>query len=264
MAMLLFALMLALAAAANARENPDAILQRSVEALRHDFEASPNFDCLERDRILGETRTYEDTMILGSPYQRLVAINGKPLTPAQAAEEQHKFDSVVAERKAESPQQRAVRIVKYEKEQKRDHSMMNEMVKAFNFTLLGETTMDGHQVYFLKASPRPGYQPPNMEAQALTGMQGKLWIDKKTFQWVRVEAQVVRPVSIEGFLAQVEPGTRFELEKTEVAPGVWLPAHFSMRSRAKVLFLFTKNDQEDDTYFNYHRRTPDRDPRHAP
>ena len=79
MAMLVFALMLVLAAAANARENPDSILQRSVEALRHDFEASPNFDCLERDRILGETRTYEDTMILGSPYQRLVAINGKPL-----------------------------------------------------------------------------------------------------------------------------------------------------------------------------------------
>lgn len=261
MATLLFALMLSLTGSAHAQENPEAIIQRSVEALRHDFEASPNFDCLERDRVRGGTRTYEDTMILGSPYQRLVAINGKPLTAAQAAEEQHKFDSVVAERKAESPQQRADRIVKYEKEQKRDHSMMNEMVKAFNFTLLGETTMHGHQVYFLKASPRPGYQPPNMEAQALTGMQGKLWIDKETFQWVRVEAQVVRPVSIEGFLAQVEPGTRFELEKTSVAPGVWLPAHFSMRSRAKVLFLFPKNDQEDDVYFNYRKRPSNTDSR---
>jgi len=30
-------------------------------------------------------------------------------------------------------------------------------------------------------------------------MEGKLWIDEKTFQWVKVEATVIRPVSIEGF-----------------------------------------------------------------
>jgi hypothetical protein len=48
-------------------------------------------------------------------------------------------------------------------------------------------------------------------------MQGKLWIDKDSFQWVKVEAQVMHPVSIEGFLAKVEPGTHFELEKEPVA-----------------------------------------------
>jgi hypothetical protein len=43
-------------------------------------------------------------------------------------------------------------------------------------------------------------------------MEGTLWIDKKTFQWVKVEATVIRPVSIAGFLAQVQTGRRFELE----------------------------------------------------
>jgi len=37
----------------------------------------------------------------------------------------------------------------------------------------------------LKATPRPGYEPPNNEAKVLTGMEGKLWIDEKTFQWVK-------------------------------------------------------------------------------
>lgn len=51
----------------------------------------------------------------------------------------------------------------------------------------------------------------------LRGMEGELWIDEATFQWVKVQARVIRPVSIEGFLARVEPGTRFELEKMPVA-----------------------------------------------
>ena len=47
-------------------------------------------------------------------------------------------------------------------------------------------------------------------------MEGTLWIDRDTFQWVKVEAQVTRPVKIVGFLAEVEPGTHFELEKKPI------------------------------------------------
>ena len=241
---------------ATGQNNADTIIQRSVEANKRDWEAAPNFDCSERDRTHDGDKTYQDTMILGSPYQRVLAVNGKPLTPAQTAEEKRKLENTISERKNESPQKRAERIAKYEEERKRDHAMMEEMVKAFDFKLLGETKLDGHAVYFLQASPRKGYKPPNMEAEALTGMQGKLWVDKKTFQWVKVEANVTRPVSIKGFLAQVEPGTFFELEKIPVAPGIWLAKHFSMRSRAKILKLIPKNGEEDDTYFNYHQASP--------
>jgi hypothetical protein len=92
-----------------------------------------------------------------------------------------------------------------------------------------------------------------METEALTGMEGKMWIDKGSFQWVKVEAQVTHPVSIAGFLAQVEPGTHFELEKEPVSPGIWLPSHFSMRARSRILYLIPHRGQEEDTYFNYHK-----------
>jgi hypothetical protein len=243
----------ALGGSAMGQNDVNAIIQRSVVANKRDWDAAPKFDCSERDRAHDGTKTYEDTMISGSPYQRLIAVHGKPLTPAQAAEEKHKLENAISERKNESPQKRAERIAKYEDERKRDHSMMEEMVKAFDFKLLGESKLGGHAVYFLQASPRPGYHPPNMETEALTGMQGTLWIDKKTFQWVKVIAEVTHPVSIKGFLAQVEPGTYFELEKIPVAPGIWLAKHFSMRSRAKVLKLIPKNGEEDDTYFNCHK-----------
>ena len=81
---------------------------------------------------------------------------------------------------------------------------MDQLTKALDFKLVGEQKLGSYKVYVLKATPHPGYEPPNYEAKVLTGMEGKLWIDEKTFQWVKVEATVLRPVSIGGVLAQVE------------------------------------------------------------
>lgn len=231
------------------------IIQHSIEANTADWNAAPEYDYFERDKENGGTKTYAELMLFGSPYERLLETNGKPLAPEKQAEEQRKLEETIARRRSESEQQSAERLSKYEKERKRDHLMMEQMTRAFDFKLMGEQKIGTHDVYVLKATPRAGYQPPNMQAEALTGMQGRLWIDKITFQWVRVEAEVTRSVSIEGFLARVEPGTRFELEKTPVASGVWLPKHFAMRARAKVLFLITHKSQQDQTYFAYRKAT---------
>jgi hypothetical protein len=133
---------------------------------------------------------------------------------------------------------------------------MNQLTVAFNFKVVGEQKLGPYKVYVLQATRRPGYNPPTREAQVLTGMAGKLWIDEETFQWVKVEAHVVEPVSIEGFLAKVEPGTRFELEKVPVGNGIWLKKDFSMHSRAKILFFFQHNDQEQESFSNYHLQDP--------
>ena len=231
-----------------------AIIQRSLEANAADWKAAPEYDFFERDQQSGGgTKTYEDLMILGSPYERLVAVNGKPLSPEQQAQEQRKLEATIVRRRNESALERAERIETYEKDRKRDQMLMDQLTKALDFTFLGEQKLDGHDVYVLKATPRPGYQPPTMETEVLTGMQGKLWIDQKTFQWAKVEAQVLHPVSIEGFLAQVEPETRFELEKMPVEDDIWLPKHFAMKSQARILFLFSRKSQENETYYGYHK-----------
>ena len=248
---------LCLAISACAQSDVTTIIQRSVEANNIDWEAAPHYDNFELDwQPGGGTKTYEVIMILGSDYQRLVAVNGKPLSSEKQAEEQQKLEQVIAQRRSESKQQRAERIAKYEKERKRDHMLMSQLTVAFDFKLLGEKKLGLYDVYELQATPRPGYQPPNYETKVLTGMEGKLWIDKQTYQWVKVEAEVMHPVSIAGFLAQVQPGTRFQLEKMPVEGDIWLPSHFSMKARAKVLFFFSHNSEEDETYFDYRKVSP--------
>lgn len=239
---------------------PDAqtIIQRSVQANEADWDAFPKYEFDETDFLLGpHSRTYHVTMILGSPYDRLIAIDGRPLSPEQNAAEERKMQRTIESRQNESAAERARRVSSYERDRNRDHLLMEQLAVAFNFKVTGEQKLGPYKVFVLKAKVRPGYNPPNMEAEVLTGMEGELWIDEQTFQWVKVEAHVIHPVRIEGFLARVEPGTRFELEKTPVGNGIWLRQHFSMHSRAKILFLFSHDGQEEESYSDYHLASPD-------
>jgi hypothetical protein len=230
------------------------IIQRSAQANEADWTAATQYNNYETDQEDGgPIHTYEVMMILGSPYKRLIAMNGVQLSAEQQTAEQRKLEQAIARRHAETPEKRAERIAKWEKDRKRDHQLMAQLTEAFDFKLVGQQRMGPFQVYVLKATPRAGYRPPNTEAQVLTGMEGKLWIDVKTFQWVKVQAKVIHPVSIEGFLATVEPGTYFLLEKAPVGDGIWEPTHFSMKSHAKVLFFFNHRNQENDVYFGYRR-----------
>jgi len=229
------------------------IIQRSVAANKRDWLAAPGYNYLERDRTPSGTRTYQVLMILGSPYQKLVAVNGKTLPPAAQAEEQGMLDQTIARRRNESSGERFERLADYRKDRQRDRQLLDQLVQAFDFSLLGRQRVGQRTVYVLQATPRPGYVPPNLETRVLTGMRGKLWIDTRTFQWVKVEAEVIHPVWIAGFLARVDPGTRFALEYGPVSDDVWLPKHFVMKSRAKVLFLIPRRNQADESYFGYQR-----------
>lgn len=232
---------------------PDAntIVQRSVNALKSDWQAEPKYDFVEHDAKNHESTTYRVMMILGSPYKLMQAVNGKLLSSEDQQEEQRKLQAAVAERCRESKMQTRKRITNYDKGREHDHFLMQEMTKAFVFSVMGETTIDGRDAWHLQASPKPGYQPPNREAKVLTGMKGELWIDKSTFEWIQVEAQVTHPVSLEGFLAKVGPGTRFKFVRAPVAGGAWFPTQFSYASKVRVLSLIGHNGGDEETYSDY-------------
>lgn len=233
------------------------IVERSLQRITADWNASPDYESSERDQEPhGGSKTFDDLMVAGSPYQRLVAVNDKPLSQSDQKEQQSKLEETIKQRRSESPEQRSQRIANYQKSRERDHLFLEQLSKAFKFKLIGQRKLGDDVVYVLRAAPRPDYKPPNREAEVLKGMRGMLWIDKKTYQWVKVEASVTRPVRIEGFVAEVEPGTHFELDRMPVGDDIWLPKHYVMKARAKVFLLFNHNSGEDDTYFNYRKIPP--------
>ena len=196
-------------------------------------------------------KTYKVLMIDGSPYNMVTAIRDQPLSPAEQAKEQRKMRSEVEKRQHQSMRERNKRIAKYNRERMRDHEMLKEMVDAFQFHLTGEAQVDGHSCWLLNAEPKPGYQPSDREGRVLQRMKGQLWIDKATNQWVKVHAEVVKPVNFYGFLAKVGPGTEFDLEQAPVASNVWMPKRFSVRVYSTALGFLNENSTENDTYRDY-------------
>jgi hypothetical protein len=232
---------------------PTEIIQRSAEVNRRDWDAAPGYDYFQRERDGEKIKTFQEVMLAGSRYERLVAVDDKPLSPEDETKEQHRFEKAIAQRQQESPSEREQRVGQYQEEINRDHVLMGELVKALDFTLSGKEMLGSREVYVLKGTPRADYRPPNKQARALTGMQGTLWIDAANFHWVKAEAEVVRPVWIYGFIARIEPGTRFELDQAPIAEGLWMPTHFLMDAKAKVLLLFPHYERDDITYFSYHK-----------
>jgi hypothetical protein len=231
------------------------IVRRSAQATLADRRAAPGYDYFETDKTDDSWKTYSVRMLFGSPYRVLIAVNGIPVSSGVRRQEREKLRAEIERRRTESPEARAGRIEKYEKNQQRDMRFIQEFVDAFDFKMTGLSWLNGFDVYVIRATPKPGYEPFDAESAVLTGMRGTLWIDRVTDQWVKVQAEVIRPVTIEGFLAQVEPGTRFELEQEPFHDGLWFPSHFSMKSKVRILFMFRYGQDQDESYYDYHPAT---------
>ena len=233
----------------------DGIIRKSVAVTNADWKAAPNYSFHERDVIskkdrAGTTKTFAVLIIEGSPYNKLIAVNDRPLSKEEQAVQDQKLEAEIAARSQERPHDRKRRIAKYQRERAQDQAMIREMVDAFDFKLESETKLNGRDVYQFKATPKPGYVPKSRDTKVLTAMNGTLWVDKETNQWVKVMAQVMRPVSFYG-IAKVGPGTRFELEQEPVSGNLWLPKHFAVHVNASALGFINEDSNDDETYSNY-------------
>jgi hypothetical protein len=244
---------------------PDAaaLVKKSVSVNDADWAVQPKYSHIERDvdvkigqdgKASGkQEKTYRVMIIGGSPYNQLIALNGEPLSPARRAQEEEKLKAEITRRGQESNSAKSARIQKYQKERAEEHLLMNEMVKAFRFKLSGEESVGGHACYVLDATPNPDYEPPVAKARVLTGMKGRLWIEKGSYHWAKVHAQVFEPVQFGLFVAKVRPGTQFELVQSPIADGAWLPSHFSESVNATVLGIYSIRNRSDEYYSDYHR-----------
>jgi hypothetical protein len=259
------AALLALAAPCCCFENPTQlpvaqIVSRSVEANTADWKAQPQYSHRERDvknkvdgngRVQGgESKTFEQFMLEGSPYSRLIEIDGKPLSRTQEQQEQIKLNAESERRAHESASERRARVAKYQAARAEEHLLMQQMAEAFRFSLAGEQNVNGVDCYVLDAQPNPAYNPPVEKARVLLGMKGRMWIDKEHYHWVKVQAQVINAVPFGVFVAKVKPGTRFELEQAP-SGNVWLPKRFSESVNATIFGVYSMRNNEEELYSDY-------------
>ncbi len=233
-----------------------AIVRQSIEAMASDWNQAPYYSYIERDLEQSRSKpaaskSYQILMIDGSPYHKLIAVGDAPLAPEQRAAEDRNMQRETRKRERESAKEHHERVSAYEKKRAREQNLIREMSKAFDFTIAGEEDVNGRNCWILAAKPRPGYVPPDRDSRVLTGMTGRLWIDREQYRWVRSVAEVIQPVSFFGFLAKVDPGTRFVFEQAPLKDDLWFPTHLSIEVNSSVLGILPQNSRQDEMYSDY-------------
>src|SRR5204862_565784 len=116
--------LIAILPAVLAAQEPREIVRRSIELDRRNTELSRKYTLVHRqeDQQLDEAgkvkyrevRTWDITLLEGSPYRRLVARDDRPLPPKEQQLEEQKLRRSMEERRKETPEQRARRIADWE------------------------------------------------------------------------------------------------------------------------------------------------------
>ncbi len=248
---------------APAPEDARAIVLRSAGRDQNDLEARRNYAFLthteQRDLDASgkvkktESRTHEVMILYGRPYRRLIAQNGKPLPPDEDRKEREKMDKEVARRQKESARQGGTNAPEESEGVRQQRAIQREVADAFDFRLLGEEEVDGYATWVIRAEPRPGYRPRSRETRMLPNFRARIWITKDEYRWVKVDAEVVRRISMGWVMARLNPGTTIGFEQRRVHGEVWMPSQVHVRAVGRLALLRKIDAEVLVTYSDFRR-----------
>ena len=255
-----------LAAAAWAQD-PRELVRRSISQDQLDWVRMRDYTWQARSverhfnsqgKVESTRRESWETLILdGQPHRRMLARDGKPLSPAEQQYEQRKLDEAARKLSAETPAEKRQRLEEAEKRRQREFAFLSEIPDLFDLRLEGESTVDGRPVWVVSGAPRPGAEPKSRDAKVLLKVRGRMWIDKATYQWAKVEAETTGTISWGWFLARLNAGAKLTFEQTEVNSEIWLPKHLFMTGSGRLGLVKRLSQDEQIDWSDYRKFTVD-------
>jgi hypothetical protein len=196
-------------------------------------------------------RTWDVTFQEGSPYRRLIARNGVPLTPEEQKAEDEKMQWNIAERRKESKEQRERRIAEWRKRADRQREPLIEVPDAFNFQVVREEPLNGAVAWVIDGTPKPNYKPKSSSASILEKMKTRFWISKRDYHWIKIEAETLDTFTYGTFLLRIGKGAHITMEQARVSGDIWLPTRIALTGSARILLVKGVHAQLDITYSDY-------------
>ena len=241
--------------------DPKEIVRRSVEVDHHNFERAQKYTCTQRQVLKHldkhgnvkstEIKTYDINFYFGEFYPQLVQIDDKPLNEKEQKKEDEKLEKFLAKHRKESDEDRQKRREKQEKERQEGRAFVRDVVNAYDFRLLGEEKISGEDTWVIEATPRKDFKPTQPHADILKKIKGRLWIEKKDYNYVQVEAETTDTISFGLFLFRIHPGSRFLIETTHVNNELWAIKRFYVNGGARIALLKNEIAEQEDVFSNY-------------
>ena len=231
------------------------IMSQSVAATERSWDARDQYTYTELDEdqrldAMGNIKSKNvdfTRMILvnGARFDQLVQHNGQ----APSASDQRQIDQDIEKLKHETPAEQAGRLRKDQD----NRAFLHDALAGFDFQLIGEDVVDGRPAYVIRASPHPGFRASGKYGKVFNKVEGKLWIDKEDYGWIKVDGQITQPFSMGLFIARVQGGSHVVLDQTRVGDAVWVPKRLEVKATATIFFFRTLGIDRILTYSDYLR-----------
>jgi hypothetical protein len=183
---------------------------------------------------------------------RLIAVDGKPLSPEADKVELSRLDNL-----AVHPELQERRHKEEVSDAKRVSDLMNLLPDAMIYKIEGTEPCATGECYRMSFAPKPGWDGPALESDLLRGVAGQIWVDTKQERLVRLDANFIADVNFGlGILAKLYKGSTARLEQTDVGPElggghVWELTGLTLHIHGKAL-LFKAIDvqtKEETSHF---------------
>ena len=188
-----------------------------------------------------ETRLEHVCFRDGVPVYQRLEINGKP-TGVKATDPYPPRD--------DEWRKRAEKIRESHKTQ---IDIMQQCLKAFNFTFVNETTMDGRDVIVIDIKPNPNYSATSRTTELLKSVSGRAWIDKETHNLLMIQAKTFKDFALwGGMIVRIKEGGQFEMRQKEI-DGEWFPYFMESSWEGKLAMVKRIGDHYRLERFGFER-----------
>jgi hypothetical protein len=201
---------------------------------------------VDRKPGMGETVSRVVETAHGS-LSKKIEINGRALSPDELKEQDSKVEAFVHD-----PAQQAKQRKEGAQDDKRAEDMLKLLPTAFVWSMKSEDA----KTVTLSYVPDPNFEPPTMESRVFAAMAGEIVVDKQQHRIQTIKGKLVADVKFGwGLLGKMYEGGTFDVERRELAPGIWQITESHVHILGHVL-LFKNIGEQDDEVKSEFRRVP--------
>jgi hypothetical protein len=235
-------------AAAELPANPQVLVREVVQnGLRYSRNDQTHWSFRERVSKDGRIETHEICQTNAGTIDRLIAINGQPLSAEQQKHEDARIQASLAN---------GAEFRKERQKQREDSAKQGRMFEtfpdAFRYTYEGA---EGSLVK-LAFAPNPQFVPNTRQEEVFHHLEGTMWIDPNQKQLARIDGRLMSEVKFAGgLLGHLDKGGVFSVRFKD-ADDHWVIAALDVEMNGKALLFKTIAVQEQREFDDY-RPVPD-------
>jgi hypothetical protein len=182
-----------------------------------------------------EVETYRMVPVGGKHYARLLAKNGRPLTPDELAKQQ------VGERK----RRERTGAGKGGHQESMFKFLDKDTANRFEYEVIGREQMGGRSAYVLSIRPRAEIKARGIEEKIMARLEGRLWVDVEDAEVARIETRLTTPFRFLMGVLAVLHDFQFSVQRQRLEDGEWANSELRLKIYFRQLFETKRVEYEE-------------------